>query len=91
MSPRGGRRTPGEGRKLGRPRIHPEGEPRPRETIPTTISLYPDEHAQLDAICAELGIGQSDFVRRAIAHAWVLKLAPEQLAALRSLAGLKEE
>lgn len=83
---RGGARQPGPGKALGRPRLHPEGEPRPRATKSTTISLYPDELEKLTQLCEELGIDRSEFVRRAMANAWLLRLPPAQLDALRALA-----
>lgn len=83
--PRGGARTPGAGKALGRPRLHPEGAPRPRATKSTTISLYPDELEKLTEICEGLGIDRSEFVRRAMANAWLFKLSDTQLDALRKL------
>lgn len=83
--PRGGARTPGAGKALGRPRLHPEGE---RERIAKTISasLNPDEYERLKALLAELKINQSDFLRRCLKHAWLFRLTDAQLDALRSLA-----
>lgn len=63
MSPRGGARE-GAGRKLG------SGEGRKRKAV--AISLTDEEKAELDAISAELGITNSDFVRLALKHRAVL-------------------
>lgn len=63
MSPRGGAR-PGAGRKKD------SGQGRKRKAI--SISLTDEEKAELDAISAELGITNSDFVRLALRHAAVL-------------------
>ena len=63
MSPRGGARE-GAGRKLG------SGEGRKRKAV--AISLTDEEKAELDAISAELGITNSDFIRLALRHAAVL-------------------
>lgn len=86
MSPSGG-----AGRGQGRKRMHPEGQPRPRRTQATTISLYPDEIEQLTKLLQELGgMERSEFVRRSIRHGWIFKLTDAQLEALRTLAGLAE-
>lgn len=83
MSPSGGKRT-----GSGRPRQHPEGQPRPRRTTSNTISLYPDEWEQFDELLRTLGSGKkplprSELVRRAIRAGWVFHLTDAQLEALR--------
>lgn len=83
--PRGGARTPGAGKSLGRPRLHPEGE-RARIAKTISISLDPDEYGKLKALLKELNLNQSDFVRRSMANAWLLRLSPAQLDALQKLA-----
>lgn len=88
LMPSGGKRTPGPGKRLGRPRQHPAGQPRPRKTEPKQISLYPDEWKAFDELLGELGgngepMARSEFVRRVIPAGWVLKLSDEQLAILR--------
>lgn len=83
---RGGQRE-GAGRK----RQYPEGEPRPRNRQPVQISLLPEELEQLTALCDELGLNRSDFVRKAIQHAWLFRLTDVQLNALRSLANVGDD
>lgn len=83
MSPSDGKR-PGP----GRPRQHPEGQPRPRRTTSNAISLYPDEWTQFNELLQALGSGEkplprSEFVRRAIRAGWVFQLTDAQLEALR--------
>ncbi len=63
MTPQGGARA-GAGR--------PKGSGSGRTVVTVSMSLKPEEKAQLDAVCAELGITQSDFVRLALRHAAVL-------------------
>lgn len=63
MSPRGGPR-PGSGRKLG--------SGAGRQVVTVSVSLSPEEREQLTAICAEMDITQSDFMRLALRHAAVL-------------------
>lgn len=63
MSPRGGSRE-GAGRPKG------SGTGTKRRAV--AISLTDEEKAELDAISAELGITNSDFVRLALKHKAVL-------------------
>ncbi len=63
MTPQGGAR-PGAGR--------PTGSGTGRKRLAVAISLQPEEKEELERICAELGIGQSDFVRLALKHSAVL-------------------
>lgn len=87
MSPRGGKREAGPGKRLGRPRIHTEGSKAPRRAVTISASLDPEEAAQLDLLLEELKITRSDFIRRCLANAWIFRLAPAQLDALHSLIG----
>jgi len=89
--PRGGKRTPGPGKEMGRPRQHPDDAPRPRRTKALQISLYPDEIDTLANILQANGdMERSEFVRRSIRHAWLLALSDAQLEALRSLVNLSD-
>lgn len=68
MSPRGGVREAGEGKKLGRPTG--SGSGRKRQGV--IISLQPEELERLDAICSQMNVNRSDFVRFAMKHSGVL-------------------
>ena len=63
MSPQGGAR-PGAGRKAG--------SGAGRTVITVSMSLKPDEKQELDRVCAELGVTQSEFLRLALRQAGVL-------------------
>lgn len=84
--PRGGKREPGVGKRLGRP---PKAQ-RERQRIGVAISLNTAEHERMKAIVAEYGVNQSDLMRLVIANPWLLRLTRAQLDVLRSLAGVKE-
>jgi hypothetical protein len=85
MSPRGGKREPGPGKSVGRPRVHAPGE-RIHNTVTVSFSITPEEREQLHELLADLDLKQSEFLSRVLANAWFFHLAPAQLDALRTLA-----
>ena len=70
MSLRGGRRDPGPGKTIGRPAGTTKAESEKRKAV--SLSLQPDEIEALDALCAQMGLNRSDFVRYAMRHGAVL-------------------
>lgn len=63
MTPRGGARE-GAGRPAG------SGKGTKRKAV--SMSMTDEEKAELDRVCAEMDITQSDFLRLALRHAAVL-------------------
>ena len=63
MTPRGGTRE-GAGRPTG------SGTGTKRKAV--SMSMTDEEKAELERVCAEMGITQSDFLRLALRHAAVL-------------------
>lgn len=63
MTPQGGAR-PGAGRPKG------SGTGTKRKAV--SMSMTDEEKAELERVCAEMGITQSDFMRLALRHAAVL-------------------
>ena len=59
-------------KKTGRPPGRPKGSGDGRQVVTVSVSLSPEERERLTAICAELDITQSDFMRLALRHAAVL-------------------
>ena len=86
---KGGAR-PGAGRKKG---VYAGNEP--RELI--SISLTKTEIQELDGLVESVkaalpeekraGVNRSTIIRTALANQWLFAMTPEQLAALRTLAG----
>lgn len=82
----GGIRTPGPGKKIGRPTGSTSAPPAKM----ISIRLAEAEIKELDALIERLGpdANRSTIIRFVLANQWLLTLTPTQLATLRSKAGI---
>ena len=77
--------------KGGRPRLHTEGQPRPRNTQYLHLSFPPTAVEQWKAAAQDLGLSQSEMGQLLLDHRWVLELSPEEVKAAKAFVALSRQ